>query len=215
MTKEKKVIYTSSNTYSTLNTLTKDTKNIWLVFHGLGYLSKYFINYFSHINPEENYIIAPQAPSKYYQGKNFKHVGASWLTKENTIEETKNVLAYVDEIYKTEIKAKTPNLIILGYSQGVSIASRWLASRKINCKHLVLHSGGIPNELIPDDFTFLKKDTKVTYLYGNKDQYITEARKTEEQLKGNHLFGKHINYQVFEGIHEVNLDYIKFISETK
>ena len=213
MTKEKKVIYTSSNTYSTLNTLTKDTKNIWLVFHGLGYLSKYFINYFSHINPEENYIIAPQAPSKYYQGKNFKHVGASWLTRENTIEETKNVLAYIDEIYKTEIKAKNTNLIILGYSQGVSIASRWIASRKINCTHLVLHSGGIPNELIPDDFTFLKKDVKVTYLYGNKDQYITEARKTEEQLKGNHLFGKHINYHVFEGIHEVNLNFIKLLSE--
>ncbi len=215
MTKEKKVIYTSSNTYSTLNTLTKDTKNIWLVFHGLGYLSKYFINYFSHINPEENYIIAPQAPSKYYQGKNFKHVGASWLTKENTIEETKNVLAYIDEVYKTEIKAQSTNLIILGYSQGVSIASRWIASRKINCKHLVLHSGGLPTELTSDDFNFLKEDVKVTYLYGNRDKYITEARKTEEQLKGNNLFGKHINYQVFEGGHEVNLNYIKHLSENQ
>ena len=213
MTKEKKVIYTSSNSYSTLNILTKNTKNIWFVFHGLGYLSKYFINYFSHINPDENYIIAPQAPSKYYQGKNFKHVGASWLTKENTIEETKNVLAYVDEVFNTEIKTPIPNLIILGYSQGVSIATRWVASRKINCKHLVLHSGGIPIELTPEDFNFLKKDTKVTYLYGNKDQYITEARKTEEQLKGNHLFGKYINYRVFEGVHEVNLNYIRLLAE--
>ena len=89
MTIEKKVIYTTSNTYSVLNNLTEKTKNVWIVFHGLGYLSKYFINYFSQINPEENYIIAPQAPSKYYQGRNFKHVGASWLTKENTIDETK------------------------------------------------------------------------------------------------------------------------------
>ncbi len=213
MTKEKKVNYTSSNTYSTLNILTKSTKNIWFVFHGLGYLSKYFINYFSHINPDENYIIAPQAPSKYYQGKNFKHVGASWLTKENTIEETKNVLAYVDEVFNSEIKTPTQNLIILGYSQGVSVATRWVASRKINCKHLVLHSGGIPTELRPEDFKFLKKDTKVTYLYGNNDQYITEARKTEEQLKGDLLFGKHINYQVFNGVHEVNLDYIKLLSK--
>ncbi len=213
MTKENKVIYTSSNTYSTLNTLTKDTKNIWLVFHGLGYLSKYFINYFSHINSEENYIIAPQAPSKYYLGKNFKHVGASWLTKENTIEETKNVLAYIDEVYKTEIKTQSTNLIILGYSQGVSIASRWVASRKINCKHLVLHSGGIPTELIADDFKFLKEDVKVTYLYGDKDKYITEARKTEEQIKGNQLFGKHIDYHVFEGVHEVNSNYIKLLAD--
>jgi len=157
MIKEKKVIYTSSNTYSTLNILTKSTKNIWLVFHGLGYLSNYFIRYFSHIDPEENYIIAPQAPSKYYQGTNFKHVGASWLTKENTIEETKNVLSYVDEVFKKEAVGKIPNLIILGYSQGVSIATRWVASRKIDCSHLVLHSGGIPTELTPEDFKFLKK----------------------------------------------------------
>lgn len=209
MTKEKKVIYRKSNTYSTLNTLTKNTKNIWFVFHGLGYLSKFFIKYFSHLNDEENYIIAPQAPSKYYLGKSFKHVGASWLTKENTVEETKNVLAYIDEVYKAEVFNKTPNLIILGYSQGVSIAARWVASRKINCNHLVLHSGGIPTELKPDDFIFLKENTKVTYLYGNKDQYINEARKTEEQIKGNLLFGNHINYLVFEGSHEVNTKFIK------
>ena len=46
MSVEKKVIYTTSNTYSILNNLTEKTKNVWIVFHGLGYLSKYFINYF-------------------------------------------------------------------------------------------------------------------------------------------------------------------------
>ena len=213
MTIEKKVIYTSSNTYSVLNNYTEKTKNVWVVFHGLGYLSKYFINYFSKLNPEENFIIAPQAPSKYYLGKNFKHVGASWLTKENTVDETKNVLTYVDSVFETEIKTTPKNLIILGYSQGVSIASRWIASRKIDCNHLILHSGGIPTELVPEDFSFLKKQTKVTYLYGNKDQYINEARKTEETLKGNNLFGKHLNIVVFEGVHEVNTDFIKELSK--
>ena len=213
MTKEKKVIYTNSNTYSTLNSLTKNTKNIWIVFHGLGYLSKFFISYFSHINPEENYIIAPQAPSKYYQGKNFKHVGASWLTRENTIEETKNVLAYVDEVFKAEVPKDYPNLILLGYSQGVSIVSRWMSSRKIKCKHLVLHSGGIPTELKPEDFTFLKEEVPVTYLYGNKDQYITEARKTEEVIKGTHLFGNHLRIEVFKGVHEVDRGFIERISK--
>ena len=213
MTIEKKVIYTTSNTYSVLNNYTKKTKNVWIAFHGLGYLSKYFINYFSKLNPEENFIIAPQAPSKYYLGKNFKHVGASWLTKENTMEETKNVLAYVDSVFEREITTTPKKLIVLGYSQGVSIASRWVASRKINCDHLLLHSGGIPTELVSEDFLFLKKQTKVTYLYGNKDQYINEARKTEETLKGNYLFGKHLNIEVFEGVHEVNTDYIKELSE--
>lgn len=210
---EKRVFYSTSNTYSVLNNYTKKTKNVWIVFHGLGYLSKYFINYFSKLNPEENFIIALQAPSKYYLGKNFKHVGASWLTKENTIEETKNVLRYIDTVFETEIKIPPKNFIILGYSQGVSIATRWVASRKIQCNRLILHSGGIPTELKPEDFTFFDEQTKVTYLYGDKDPYINEARKTEETLKGNHLFGKHLNIQVFDGVHEVNTDYIMSISK--
>ena len=208
MASEKSVIYLSSNTYSVLNNYTTKTKNVWIVFHGLGYLSKYFINYFSKINPEENFVIAPQAPSKYYQGKDFKHVGASWLTKENTFEETKNVLSYVDQVYKTEINSTPPNLIILGYSQGVSIATRWVAARKINCNHLILHSGGIPVELEPEDFSHLKKTSKVSYTYGNKDPYINDVRIIQETLKGNRLFGKYLKIEVFEGIHEINSDFI-------
>ena len=81
---EKTVTYQSKNIYMTLNTLTPKTKNVWLAFHGIGYLSKYFARYFDVLDPEENYIIVPQAPSKYYLGNDYKYVGASWLTKEQT-----------------------------------------------------------------------------------------------------------------------------------
>lgn len=204
MSIQKEVTYTTTNTYHTLNELTEKTKNVWMVFHGMGYLSKYFINYFSELNAEENFIIAPQAPSKYYQGNDFKHVGASWLTRENTQLETQNILKYIDAIYVKELAETTANLIVMGYSQGVSIATRWVASRKVQCDKLILHSGGIPNELQPNDFEFLKTDAEVIYLYGNKDQYITEARETEEKLKGTKLFQDRLNIEVFDGIHEVN-----------
>ncbi|SDX39864.1 alpha/beta hydrolase [Aequorivita viscosa] len=213
MSIEKQVSYTTSNSYSTLNSLTKKTKNVWIAFHGLGYLSKYFIDYFSELDPEENYIIALQAPSKYYQDRKFKHVGASWLTRENTAIETENVLNYVDAVFKEEISGDLPNLIVMGYSQGVSIAARWVAKRKIQCDTLLLHSGGIPNELEPKDFEFLNPTAKVIYLYGNKDEYITEARKTEEQLKGSELFKNRLSIEVFDGIHEVNRDYLLEISK--
>lgn len=209
---EKQVSYNTTNTYLTLNSLTPSTKNVWLVFHGMGYLSRYFLKYFSHLNPQENFIVAPQAPAKYYQGKNFKHVGASWLTRENTEMDTKNVLTYVDAVFNSEKLDTSKNLIVLGYSQGVSIATRWLSSREINCNHLVLHSGGIPKELTKKDFSFMDKNTKVTYLYGSEDQYITEARKTEEELKGRNLFGERLKTEVFTGIHEVNEDFIYRLS---
>ena len=209
MASEKRVSYQTSKTYDTLNEYSDRTKNVWLVFHGMGYLSKYFLRYFKELDPDENYIIAPQAPSKYYLGPEYKHVGASWLTREDTIAETKNVLAYVDEVWRSEDIKRNINFIILGYSQGVSIATRWMASRNIQCDHLVLHSGGIPKELEPSHFNYLSLETTVTYIYGDKDEYINEARKTEESLRGNQLFGDRLDVEVFDGIHEVSKDFLQ------
>lgn len=209
---ENQVTYAHTNTYTTLNTFTSNTKNVWFSFHGMGYLTRYFITHFKGLNAEENYIIAPQAPSKYYQDKRFKYVGASWLTKENTALDKENVLAYIDTVWATESKkweGQHINLILMGYSQGVSIVTRWASSRKIDCKHLLLHSGAIPNELTASDYEYLSPTTKVTYLYGNKDEYINEARKTEQQLKGTALFGDRLRIEVFDGIHEVNEAFIK------
>lgn len=210
---EHRVIYQTSNSFSTLNQLTQKTKNIWFVFHGMGYLSRYFLRYFDHLDPEENFIIAPQAPSKYYQGTAFKHVGASWLTKEQTKEETVNVLTYVQAVANQFDLQNDPRLIVMGYSQGVSIATRWMAAQKVSPKTLLLHSGGIPVELTPSDFQYLPEATSVTYLYGDNDQYITEARKTEQELIGTKLFGDRLQVQVFKGIHEVNKDFILQVSE--
>ncbi|MBT8262454.1 MAG: esterase [Bacteroidia bacterium] len=212
MALEKRVSYNATAAYYTVNTLSEKTKNIWLVFHGMGYLSRYFTRYFSDLNSEENFIIAPQAPSKYYIGPEFKHVGASWLTREDTSEETKNVLNYIDAVCEAEPISSDSRFIVLGYSQGVSIASRWLASRKIQCDHLILHSGGIPKELKPEDFDYMHPETDVTYIYGDKDEYITEARKTEETLRGSNLFRDKLKIEVFDGIHEVSGEFLQKIA---
>lgn len=210
--KEKQVSYQTSNTYSTFNELTSDTKNVWIVCHGLGYLSRYFIRYFESLNEKENYIISPQAPSKYYQDKNFKYVGASWLTKENTKEETKNVLNYLDAVLEAENIPKDKKLILFGYSQGVSVISRWMASRKIACSTLILHSGGIPTELAPEDFKFMT-ETKVFLLYGTEDEYLTETRLKEQSARAKELFGDRLKIIPFEGKHEVNRELIEEIAE--
>lgn len=78
---EKELTYKTHNTYSTLNSLKSTTENVWFVCHGMGYLSRYFLKYFQVLDADKNYIIAPQAPSKYYLSPKFKHVGACWLTK--------------------------------------------------------------------------------------------------------------------------------------
>ncbi len=203
---EKEISYTATNSYSTLNKLTESTKNVWFVCHGLGYLSRYFLKYFKELNTEENYIIAPQASSKYYLKSQFKHVGASWLTKENTIKDTENVMQYFDAIFKSENIPDHVNLIVLGYSQGVSVATRYVAKRQLQCAQLVLHSGGIPKELEPEDFNF--SGAKVHLACGKNDDYLTEERLQLETKKAQLLFKDNLNVIMFEGKHEVNVDVI-------
>lgn len=204
---EKQISYTSTNTYSTLNALNTSTKNVWIVFHGIGFLSRYFIKYFSGLPKEENYIIAPQAPSKYYLNKDFKYIGASWLTKENTMLETTNVLNYLDNLFATINIPAHCQLIVLGFSQGVSIATRWTAKSKINLDQLILYAGGIPEELTPEDFKFLlAANAKVKLVLGNKDVFITEARLQKEKEKLNSLFSGKAELIKFDGGHEIKKD---------
>ncbi len=204
---EKEITYTTCNSYSTLNTLTEYTKNVWFVCHGMGYLSRYFLRYFKHLNAEDNYFIAPQAPSKYYiQPK--MHVGANWLTRDNTESGMQNILNYFDAVFEAENIPEDVNFIVLGYSQGVSVAMRYLAKRQLQCSQLVLHSGGIPKELTAKDFEHLSKDTKIKLIYGTEDEYLDAERIAQERQRAEELFGKKLTILPFEGKHVVNVDYI-------
>jgi predicted esterase len=204
---EKEITYTTSNSYSTLNQLTPQTKNVWLVCHGMGYLSRYFLKYFKNLNPSDNYIIAPQAPSKYYiQPK--MHVGSNWLTRDNTEAGTENIINYIDAVLENESIPSNINLIVLGYSQGVSIAMRYLVKRQLQCSLLVIHSGGIPKELTAEDFKYLSKNCNVKLIYGTEDEYLNDERIKEETTRANDLFGNRISILPFEGKHVVNVGYI-------
>ena len=200
---EKEVTYNTTNSYSTLNTLTDKTKNVWFVCHGIGYLSKYFLKYFDELDSDENYIIAPQAQSKYYLGSAYKHVGSNWLTKENTAKEIENVMHYFDAVLEAEKLPETVNLIVLGFSQGVSVATRYVAKRKLKCDQLVLLAGGIPKELGIQDFEFLNGETKVSFIYGNQDEYVATIFLVDAKRRFYDLFGSDAEIIIFDGKHEV------------
>ena len=179
------------------------TQYIWIVFHGMGFLSRYFLKYFAHLPKDEHYFVAPQAPSKYYLDDRFKNVGASWLTKENTDVEIENVLNYVDAVYASLKISTDVKLIVLGFSQGLSIAARWVARSKIICHKLVFYAGGLPNELKAVDFDFLPNSSKIIMIYGDRDMYLTPERRTFQEARLEELFSGRASKLVFEGGHEI------------
>ncbi len=205
MSMEKEVSFKTNKTYSTLNTIDKN-QNIWFACHGIGQLSHYFLNNFLNIPKEKNYIIAPQAPSKYYHSTQTKRVGACWLTKENTQLEQRNIFRYFDEILNQE-KPVTPNIFI-GFSQGVSVMLRYLVYKKLNVNDIVIMSGKIPEELKESDFNFLSKKTKVWLSYGLSDPLLNNKLIDIEINKSRQLFGKRLNIMAFDGKHEIDQELI-------
>lgn len=195
--------YAARNTVSTQNELTPKTTHVWILFHGMGYLSRYFLKYFDGLDPERHFLVAPQAPSKYYLDDRFKHVGASWLTKEDTELEIENILSYLDAMMAGLSLPNDIKLVVFGFSQGVSIAMRWLARRKILCDHLILYAGGIPEEIKPSDIAHLKDQTGIKVIVGNRDEYITPSRWELEKEKIQTLFKGRAVVEVFDGTHEI------------
>lgn len=202
------VSYTSVNSYVSLNRLSPDTKYVWIAFHGMGHLSRYFLKYFEGLDPKSHYLLAPQAPSKYYLDAQFKHVGASWLTREDTAREMDNILSYLDALMAGVSFPPEAQRIIFGYSQGVSIALRWVVKRTVRCDHLILYAGGIPEELLPSEVAHLREQTRIRILVGDRDEYISPERWEKEKEKIKNLFEGKAEVDVFEGKHEIKKEII-------
>lgn len=205
---EKQVEYLNKNTYSTLNEIGEQTRYIWLVFHGIGYLSRYFLRYFQGLNKSENYIIAPQAPSKYYLNGAYKHVGASWLTKEQTELEKENLYNYLEALISNESIPAQCRFVVMGFSQGVSIAVRWLARKKLPCEHLILYAGGVPKEVEAVNFDYPGTPEKVTYIIGESDIFLTPERMSKEKEKLKQCFKDKLRFITFPGGHEMRKELI-------
>jgi predicted esterase len=169
------------------------------------------LRYFSDFPEEEHYFIAPQAPSKYYLNNEYKHVGASWLTRENTAMEKANVMAYLDSVWEAENIPEQYRLIVFGYSQGVSIATRFLAHSRINPDKLLLYAGGVPEELGSEDFDFLTEATDIAFIYGTLDPYLNPERMKHEKARLNTLFAGKAKLLPFDGGHELKKDILHML----
>lgn len=202
-TEEKFLTIQATHPYETLNPRTPDTRQIWVVFHGIGYLSRYFLRHFKHLEPGANYIIAPQAPALYYLDQTYTHIGGSWLTRENTDLYMDNLLQLLDGLWRAEELQTAPSLVLMGYSQGVSVLCRWVAARKIQCKRLVLYAGKVPEELGAEDFGHLSQDTEVEFFIGDQDPYVTPAMRAGMEDHMQMLFGDRLKITEYVGGHSL------------
>lgn len=133
--------------YFTIGDITDNTKAIWLIFHGYGQLVEHFHTHFSVIDPVYNRLVFPQGLSKFYLKGVDKQIGASWMTAYDREVDIQNYISYLDQIYQLEVNPHNINVNVIGFSQGVHTASRWIHHSNIPYQKFIAWGAGLANEI--------------------------------------------------------------------
>ncbi|MBK7149648.1 MAG: phospholipase [Bacteroidetes bacterium] len=188
--------------YFTLGTLSPATKRVWIVLHGFGQMGESFIQQFSTLADDENYIVAPEALNKYYLKSSIGTVGATWMTKEDRLNEIKDYCAYLDQLYAAlNLQQFNGEIIALGFSQGASTVTRWVHQSSHRFSKLVVYAGEVGAEVFPLSENSGLRKTKNYFVYGTRDEFFSPETFNLMIEKYTSLEAEIVS---FEGTHVIN-----------
>jgi len=180
-----------------------EIKSVWIVCHGYGQLANYFLKMFETLKADDTLIVAPEGLHRYYVKGFFDRVGASWMTKEDRLDDIKDYVNYLDAVYDDIMKHLPPNcrVNILGFSQGTATVGRWFALGKVKADNLILFAGHFPEDIIKAEFKEKFSTTKLLIATGDEDEFLTqeEIKKQHQLLDGFVSF----DFYNFKGKHEI------------
>lgn len=146
----------------------------WIVLHGLGQVASVFINYFQSIATPQRLIVAPEALNRYYVAPGASgrtadaKVGTTWMTRLDRENEIADYVDFLDAVYLETVPTNS-KVTVLGFSQGVATASRWIANGASRVDRLVAWAGQLPPDVEPS--VFAKLSGGVTLVVGSTDEY--------------------------------------------
>lgn len=213
MSTEHRISFNFTARYRTIGTISKNIKHLWLVCHGHGHLAEYFIKQFACLDDGEHLIVAPEGLSKYYLKGFTGRVGATWMTKEDRLNDIDNYVTYLEAVY-SQVKSQLDENVkvtLLGFSQGAATISRFATQTSVNFDRLIVWAGIFPPNLpIPTSIEKIK-DQPVYWVYGTKDPYLTSQVIDQQKQLAERI---QVSPEVisFEGKHELNEDVLLRIS---
>jgi predicted esterase len=195
--------------YVTLGPRDGTARELWFVLHGYGQLAADFINLFSSLDDGTRQIVAPEALNRFYlvgvdsAPASARPVGATWMTKEDRLGEINDYVSYLDAIAARERQpygARSPRIVVLGFSQGAATASRWIVSGEIRPEHTILWGGFLPPDTDPGDERL--RATSLQIVLGTRDRFLSEDRFEEEErrLRAHALPYRSVRYEGGLGI---------------
>jgi predicted esterase len=188
--------------------------NIWLVAHGYGQLSTYFIQKFKSLNQHDHFVIVPEGLHRYYLNGFSGKVGASWMTKEDREKDIEDYCNYLDSVYEHFILKNSDRKRInaLGFSQGGATISRWAANTKYPLDNLIIWGSVIPPDMNwQQDLEKLKRLHWI-YVAGSHDEFLSSEQQ-EEQLQILKKNGIQPDTIFYEGKHDLQEDALHLLTQ--
>ena len=160
----------------TFGQLSSRTKYIWIVCHGYARRAEEFIHSFNFLDPESHFVIAPEGLSRFYRKGFNGDVVASWMTKEDRLDEIDDYTRYLQGVYEeyTSELANEVKIVLFGFSQGVATVFRWMQLRSPYYDYLICWAGTIPEDLSYGDSLHYINSKKNYYFYGLNDPLVSE-----------------------------------------
>lgn len=200
---ERKIKIEKSARYYLHNPSPDEIRNVVFVIHGYAQLAGEFIKEFDFLSDNNTLIIAPEGLSKFY----FRNkIAASWMTKEDRLNEINDYLNFLDKVFdevKSMYSIDGAKVYVLGYSQGVHTAVRWFINSDIKFEKLILCSSDFPKDA---DFNALSDklvNSELVYLQGEFDDVVP----MDTFIQNKKLFSENnipFTEIIFKGKHEIN-----------
>ena len=84
------------------------------------------------LSQEELCIAAPEGLSRFYIRGTDGRVGASWMTRDERLSDIEDHISYLNHWWSSLGVPSDAEIVVLGFSQGVATAARWLADGSLS-----------------------------------------------------------------------------------
>jgi predicted esterase len=177
--------------YETLGPEDGTAHEVWFVLHGYGQLASSFIKVFASLDDGTRLIAAPEALNRFYLANvettpaADRPVGATWMTREDRDNEIADYVAYLDAVAREVLGVvrQPPRVVLLGFSQGVATAARWITSGSIRPAHFIMWGGFLPPELDTPERAHPLMGADMVLLIGTQDRFVGGERLAEEAAR--------------------------------
>lgn len=192
--------------YYTLGEHESQLRQVWFVCHGYGQLGCYFLKHFECVDDGSRLIVAAEGFSRFYLQGFDGRIGASWMTREDRLNEIHDYVDYLDaiydEIFDTVNRAEV-EVVGLGFSQGTATVCRWLDQGQASADRLILWAGLLPLEIDLSASKSVFRDLTVSLVVGKQDEYANPAIIAEQEaiLSANDISFERID---FDGGHALD-----------